>query len=968
VDWEKYKRSILEQIDFRSFYVDNLGADACEDVSQTEIRALCPFHDDKKPSFSINVEKGFYYCHSCKAKGNIFSYIMNRYNKTYEETCFLLGDSLGLQRPRSKKPERPPIDLSLVATYHKQLMHNAHTIRAVVKQKCGWTDETLVRFQIGWDTDRITVPICDEYGVLVNIRRYKWDAKKSQDKMVSYADKEGNVYGEARIYGIEDLITSDEIIWCAGEKDRIQLKQQGFMAATVTSGEGIFRPEWIPLFKGKTVYVCQDNDDTGRNAALSICEKLYKVAKVHNVILPEEVGVKGDVTDYFVALGYSAEDFRILLNSTPRYKEEQNFEDPNEQIYEVHLSEASLSKYSGKKIKVPVLISGKDTAPYIIPRHVKVKCTLSEGKKCALCPMSSVAGEKEIAFGPKDPEVLLMIDCTKASQREVIKEKSDIIKGCNAIEMEVIENLNIEEVRLIPQAETTTDFVSEKDYAVRRGFYIGHGIKSNQRYELTGYTFPDPRTQYVTHIFDTAIPAQDSISNFEIDDEIIEQLKVFQCASGQSVKAKFEEIHRDLERNVTKIWGRYLPAMAIDLVYHTVLSFYFQGQFLKKGWSELLILGDPGQGKSTLVEKLMGHFQVGEFINGESSGRTGLVYNLQETQKRWFLSWGKIPLNDRRLLAIDEFSGVTEEDIALMSDVRSSGVARVNKVITAETNARTRLIFLSNPRTGYGLNTFNNGIEAVKTLFGKNEDIRRLDIVVAVASGDIDDTIINRKLDSFPTVRHRYNSDICKNLVLWAWSRKPEHVIFTEGTEERILQKAIEVSRSYSSKIPLVESADQRLKIARLATAAAVRLFNTDDGNRVLVTPEHVDFVVDLMVQSYNHKNLSYDLFSKQAQKDSEFDYSEMKKLALEFAKFSDANALADLLLEYRYFRKSELQAQMDYDKDEINKLLKWMTKNRIIENTSGGFRKKASGIQFLRFVKEHPVEEFDPNSEDSPF
>lgn len=972
MDWEKYKQTILSSIDFKAFYTNELGEENVENVSNVEIRALCPFHNDSKPSFSVNIEKGIYFCHTfdCHAKGNIFTFIMRRYNKTYEETLFILGDSLGIQRPRSKKPERPPIDLSLVATYHKQLMNNALTIKKVIMSKCGWSDNTLEKHQIGWDSQsqRATIPIYDEYGVLVNIRKYKWDAKRSEDKMVSHADDEGNVYGEVRIFGIEDIIFNDTSIWCAGEKDRIQLKQQGFAAATVTSGEGTFKAEWVPLFKGKTVYICLDNDDTGIKASLSVAEKIYKVAKVHIVQLPQEVGDRGDVTDYFVTLGYTAEDFKALLERTPRYKDNSNQTEDTQEATEVHLSEASLSKYVGQKIKIPVLISGKDTAPYIIPKHVKVKCELSDGKKCQNCDMALTAGEKELIFSPRDPEILLMIDCSSNTQNEVIKHKAEAPKGCNSPKIEILDNFNIEEVRLIPQAEVTVDFISEKDYAVRKGFYIGHGIKTNQRYQLIGYTFPDPRTQYVAHIFDQAIPAQDTIANFEVDDSIIEQLKIFQVIGNQTIRNKFEEIHRDLERNIYKIWGRFIPAVAIDLIYHTVISFYFQGQLVRKGWAELLILGDSGQGKSTLIERLMSHYQVGEFLNGESSGRTGLVYNLQETQKRWFLSWGKIPLNDRRLLAIDEASGISEDDIALMSDVRSSGVAKVNKVITAETNARTRLIFLSNPRNGYQLNTFNNGIEAVKGLFGKNEDVRRLDLVVAVASGDVSDTIVNSRMDEFTPVPHKYTKDLCKNLVLWAWSRKPEDVRFGPGTEERILQRAVEMAKKYSSKIPLVEPADQRLKIARLSVAAAVRVFSTTDGNDVLVTPEHVDFVVELMMESYDHRNLSYDLFSMQAKKDSEFTVDELVELRKSFGQFTNCNDLAELLMEYRAFRKSELQAQMDYDKDEINKLVRWMTKNRIIENRPTGFYKKPAGIQFLRYIKDNQIEEFDPNAEDAPF
>lgn len=112
----------------------------------------------------------------------------------------------------------------------------------------------------------------------------------------------------------------------------------------------------------------------------------------------------------------------------------------------------------------------------------------------------------------------------------------------------------------------------------------------------------------------------------------------------------------------------------------------------------MLIIGDSGQAKTTLVEKLMQHYRLGELLSGESSTRTGLVYSMQQTGSNWMLIWGAYPLNDGGLITIDELSGIEADVLAKMSDVRSSGIAKANGVITAETSARTRAIFISNPR------------------------------------------------------------------------------------------------------------------------------------------------------------------------------------------------------------------------------------------------------------------------------
>ena len=71
----------------------------------------------------------------------------------------------------------------------------------------------------------------------------------------------------------------------------------------------------------------------------------------------------------------------------------------------------------------------------------------------------------------------------------------------------------------------------------------------------------------------------------------------------------------------------------------------------------------------------MKHYQLGEFVTGENTSFAGLIGGMQQNQKRWFVSWGKIPLNDRRLVILDEASGLSKRDISNMSGVRSSGIA-----------------------------------------------------------------------------------------------------------------------------------------------------------------------------------------------------------------------------------------------------------------------------------------------------
>jgi hypothetical protein len=347
----------------------------------------------------------------------------------------------------------------------------------------------------------------------------------------------------------------------------------------------------------------------------------------------------------------------------------------------------------------------------------------------------------------------------------------------------------------------------------------------------------------------------------------------------------------------------------------------------------------------------MSHYTLGEMHSGESSRRTGLVYNMQQNNKRWFLVWGAFPLNDGGLLCIDELSGLAEEDLAVMSDVRSSGIAKSTGVITAETSSRTRAIYISNPRNGRQLNAETYGVTAVLKLMGKAEDVRRLDLAMSVASGDVDPTLVNRALRDIPTIPHKYTTEACNTRVLWAWSRRPENVIITDEATTHILQRATEMGQRYSSKIPIVEAADQRIKIARLAVATAACVASTDETfENVIVKPEHVDFVVDFMNEIYSTKSFGYDRLSDQEAITTDSSDDNIAKLRMIFLALPlvDAKEMADILYQLPYFSRSTLEDYTGLSKDDLKMLLKFLTTQHLVDKSKGDYRRLPLGTELL--------------------
>lgn len=967
--WSDFTTSILHQLDNEAFFLSEL-----KNVQRrgSELKAECPFKEmhaggtDLTPSLTVNLTYGVYYCQTCYAKGNAHTLYKKLYKLTNEEAWYELGDGLKLDRPDSTKPAKPSVDTGLVSEYHQALMKLTGPIRKVLSERRGLSDNTLKRFQLGWDGERVTIPVYDEFNQLANFRRYKWNSTEDQWKALNYVDEIGNSYGEVRIFGMESLVDEsiEEIIWCEGELDRVIAEQNGFPAACPTSGAGAWKPEWVRYFKNKKkVFVVQDNDTAGKLATQKICNKLWRVVDVYTINWPENFINKGDITDYFVKCKMSKEDFRNLLDGATKYTDALNDRVVIDEIdaIPVHLADASNSIYNCKRIKVQVMVSGKDQTPYIVPRKIKASCGDSgdsEVKACKECALLACAGELTMELEAVDKDVMKLVNCTDKAQNEAIKSILQINPKCNKCVLTIEDYMNVEEVRLIPKAEANFGFTKGHEYVIRSGFYIGSDLKSNKRYTLVGYVYPNTNNQYATAIFDKAYPDKDIISEFEMTEDVYEQLRIFQPVDGQAIFEKFNEIHEDLERNVTYIWERRNVGFAVDLIYHTVLSFYFQEQVVRRGWGEVLIIGDSGQAKTTLVERMMNHYRLGELHSGESSKRTGLIYSIQQTNQRWFLVWGAFPLNDGGLLTIDELSGMDENELSQMSDVRSSGLAKSTGVITSETTARTRCIYISNPRNGKQLNSETYGANAVLKLFGKTEDVRRLDLAMAVASGDVDPMLVNRGIGDVPQVPHKYTSDLCNLRVLWAWSRKIDDIKFDKDATEAILSHATAMGNQYSSKVPIVEAADQRLKIARISIAAAACMFSTTDGNDIVVKREHVDFVVNFMHSIYSTKSFGYDKLSEQDKSASDISTDNISKLRNQFLLISivDFNEMAKILFQLPYFSRNTLEDYTGMPREELQQLLKFLTNNSIIEKFKNDYRRLPLGTQLLENIINNPI------------
>jgi DNA primase len=191
----------------------------------------------------------------------------------------------------------------LAARYHADLPTR---IREYLKAR-GISDRMVDRHFLGWNGRRITIPIFNREGQLAFFKFARDPGEEhASPKMLASRGSTLELYGWEVVLG-----KPASIIICEGEFDRLVLEAYGFDAVTSTGGAGTFRPEWAPDFEEiPEVYLCFDHDVAGERGALRVA-KLMPQAKL--VTLPSDVGEGGDVTDFFVRLGFSREDFLKLL-------------------------------------------------------------------------------------------------------------------------------------------------------------------------------------------------------------------------------------------------------------------------------------------------------------------------------------------------------------------------------------------------------------------------------------------------------------------------------------------------------------------------------------------------------------------------------------------------------------------------------------------------------------------------------
>jgi len=269
----------------------------------------CPFHEDSTPSLSVDPDTGSWFCHgSCQEGGGPIQFFskLNRIDNHTAVTrlCEKYGIPNGQDLKRRVTPRKShgaTLTVDQVERLHRQLVVNETFLNQVIQTR-GLTLQTLVYNKIGLQNGKLV--FCWE----VEPGRWTWKEHKG-------LQAKGN---KAALYPMKVLEDDPRtIIVTEGELDALLANQHGFPAVSGTGGAATWKMEWNHLFEGRNVILAYDNDEAGKRGSLRVAHSLAPFARTIKTIgWPAEMTSPHlkDVTDFFVKLGRTKEDFEVLLD------------------------------------------------------------------------------------------------------------------------------------------------------------------------------------------------------------------------------------------------------------------------------------------------------------------------------------------------------------------------------------------------------------------------------------------------------------------------------------------------------------------------------------------------------------------------------------------------------------------------------------------------------------------------------
>ena len=353
----RYSDELIEEVRSANDIVDVIGENVRLKRSGNNYTGLCPFHNEKTPSFSVSRTKQMYYCFGCHAGGNVITFMMEYNHMTFLEALQALADRAHITLPQieyskeaqaqaDRKAQLLEINKKAAAYYYYLLKTKEGEIGLNYLRERGLSDETIKKFGLGYSGrsgrlysylknkgysddmlaetglftfdekrgamdkfwNRVMFPIADVRGKVIGFGgRVMGDAKPKylNSPETTVFNKRNNLFG----LNIARATRRRYIILCEGYMDVISMHQAGFDCAAASLGTAL-TPQQANLLKRYTtnVLLLYDSDNAGKMAALRAIP-ILKDAGIESRVV--DLSPYKDPDEFIKGLGASALEERL---------------------------------------------------------------------------------------------------------------------------------------------------------------------------------------------------------------------------------------------------------------------------------------------------------------------------------------------------------------------------------------------------------------------------------------------------------------------------------------------------------------------------------------------------------------------------------------------------------------------------------------------------------------------------------
>ncbi len=353
-----YPDEVVEDVRLKNDIVDVVSGYVKLQKKGSSYFGLCPFHNEKSPSFSVSRDKQMYYCFGCGAGGNVFTFIMEYENYSFVEALKFLAERSGVDLPEQEYSQEAKrradekailLEINKLAAkyYYAQLKAPQGKIAYEYLKGRQLGDDTITAFGLGYSNkysddlykylktkgytddilfkaglisfderhgpydkfwNRVMFPIMD-----ANNRVIGFGGRVMGDAKPKYLNSpETPVFDKSRnLYGLHRARTSRKpyFLLCEGYMDVISLHQAGFNSAVASLGTAL-TPGHASLIKRyvNEVYLTYDSDEAGTKAALRAIPILKEAGITARVIRMDPYK---DPDEFIKNLGAEAFEERI---------------------------------------------------------------------------------------------------------------------------------------------------------------------------------------------------------------------------------------------------------------------------------------------------------------------------------------------------------------------------------------------------------------------------------------------------------------------------------------------------------------------------------------------------------------------------------------------------------------------------------------------------------------------------------